>query len=86
MSCPPLTTEERSAIQARIVNLQAAYASLISGTAVRRFVDQNGEQVEYTVANIAKLDALIKSLKAMVDCSFARAYRPRPMGFVFPRQ
>ena len=25
-------------------------------------------------------------LKAMIDCQFARRYKPRPVGFLFPRQ
>jgi hypothetical protein len=82
----PLTPTEIAAIKARIVKLEAAYDALISGTAVKRFVDQNGEQVEYTVANAAKLLAFINELKAMIDCQFARRYKPRPVGFVFPRQ
>lgn len=86
MSCQPLTAEEKIAIRARITRLEAAYDALMSGTAIRRFVDQNGETVEYTTANSANLLKLINDLKAMVDCTFSRQYRPRPVGFVFPRQ
>lgn len=85
MSCPPLTPEEKAAIRARIAKLEKAYDDLISGRAVKRFVDQNGEQVEYTAANADKLLAFIQGLRAMVDCSFARRYKPRPFGFIFPR-
>lgn len=86
MSCPPLTAQEKAAIKLRITKLEAAYDAIMSGTAIKKFVDQNGEQVEYTTANSAKLLSLINELKAMVDCTFARGYKPRPMGFVFPRQ
>lgn len=86
MSCNTLTPTEVAAIKARIVRLETAYDEIISGTAVKRFVDQNGEQVEYTTANAAKLLAFINELKSMVNCSFARRYKPRPAGFVFPRQ
>lgn len=85
MACLPLTAEERAALKARIAKLEAAYDAIMSGNAVRKFVDQNGESVEYGAANAAKLLGYIQELKAQLDCSFARRYRPRPMGFVFPR-
>lgn len=85
MSCQPLTPEEKAAIKARIIRLEADYDAIMSGRAVKKFVDQNGEQVEYTTANSTKLLALINDLKAMVNCEFARKYKPRPMGFLFPR-
>jgi hypothetical protein len=72
-------------LKARIAKLEAQYDDLMSGKAVKRFVDQNGETVEYTAANAGKLRAFIDSLIAKLDCNFARRYRPRPMGFVFPR-
>ena len=85
MNCNTLTPAEIAAIKARIVKLEASYDAIMSGTAVKKFVDQNGEQVEYTSANAAKLLAFIQQLQAMVDPCFARAYKPRPIGFVFPR-
>lgn len=85
MACLPLTAEERIALRARIAKLEAQYDDIMSGKAVKRFVDQNGESVEYTAANTSKLLAYIQELRAQLDCSFARRYRPRPMGFVFPR-
>lgn len=85
MSCPPLTPGEKAVINAKIARLEAIYESLLTGTAVKKFVDQNGEQVEYTAANASGLLTYINSLRAMVDCAFARQYRPRPMGFIFPR-
>lgn len=85
MACQPLTDSEKAAIRTRIARLEAAYDALMSGTAIRRFVDQNGETVEYTTANAASLLRLINELKAMVDCTFARQYKPRPVGFIFPR-
>jgi hypothetical protein len=85
MSCLPLTPEERVAFKARINKLEVQYDDIMSGKAVKRFVDQNGETVEYTAANASNLRAYIDKLKADLDCVFARRYRPRPMGFVFPR-
>lgn len=86
MSCQTLTQAEKAAIRARITKLEADYDAIISGRAIKKFVDQNGEQVEYTTANAAKLRTFIDSLKAMIDCDFSRRYKPRPIGFVFPRQ
>ncbi len=86
MSCPPLTPDERLALKLRIAKLEASYDAIMSGTAIKKFVDQNGEQVEYTTANAGNLLSYINSLKAMLDCGFARRYKPRPVGFIFPRQ
>lgn len=86
MSCPPLTDADKARLRIRIRSLEDAYDALISGMAVKRFVDQNGEQVEYTTANTAKLLQYINELKAQLDCSFARKYKPRPVGFIFPRR
>lgn len=86
MSCQTLTPAEIAAIRARITKLEGQYDDILSGRAIKRFVDQNGEQIEYTAANAEKLLAFINSLKAMIDGCFARRYRPRPIGFVFPRQ
>jgi len=86
MTCLTLTEAEKTAIRARITRLEAAYDDLMSGKAIRRFVDQNGETVEYSTANAVNLLKLINDLKAMVNCTFAKTYKPRPVGFVFPRQ
>jgi uncharacterized protein (DUF885 family) len=86
MNCNTLTPDEIASIKARIVKLEASYDALMSGGAIKRFVDQNGEQVEYTAASASGLLAYINSLKAQIDACFARGYKPRPIGFVFPRQ
>jgi hypothetical protein len=85
MSSEQLTPAEKSALKIRIAKLEIAYEDIISGRAVKRFVDQNGEQVEYTTANASSLLAYIQTLKAKVDCGFAKRFRPRPIGFLFPR-
>lgn len=81
-----LTPAEIATVRAKIVRLEKAYEEIISGTAVRKFVDQNGEQVEYTNANAARLLQYINELKAMLSPQAARRFRPRPVGFIFPRQ
>jgi len=81
-----LTPEERVAIRARIVKLETAYDNIMAGTAIVELADQNGEKVRYNTANAPALLALINRLKAMLDQTFAKSYRPRPVGFIFPRQ
>lgn len=50
-------------LQERLTIAETAYDDLVTGRAVRRFVDQNGEQVEYTVARLPALQAHIANLK-----------------------
>ena len=85
MSSEQLSSAEKAALKIKIAKLEQNYEDIISGRAVKRFVDQNGEQVEYTAANSSKLLDYINALKAKVDCSFAKRFRPRPIGFLFPR-
>lgn len=44
-----------------------AYHKLMTGTATRVFVDQNGERVEFAVANAPRLYNYIQDLKAKLD-------------------
>jgi hypothetical protein len=87
MTCvPPKTPEERAIMKARLTRLEAFYDEIVTGKAVKRFEDQNGEKIEYSTANITKLETIINELRACLDASFARYYRARPVGFIFPRQ
>lgn len=87
MTCmPPKTPAERVAMQARLTRLEQHYDDLTSGRAVKRFEDQNGEKIEYTTANLTKLETLINELRSCLDSSFSSYYKPRPVGFIFPRQ
>lgn len=47
----------------KLAAAEAAYHKLMVGEAVRVFVDQNGERVEYSVASAARLAAYIADLK-----------------------
>lgn len=58
-----LTAAERLAIQARLDEAVAAYHQLTIGQAARVVVDQNGERVEFTAANSAKLASYITTLR-----------------------
>ena len=86
MICPPLETpEQRAALRLRIAKLETIYDELTSGTAVKRFEDQNGEKIEYSTANLTLLRQRIIDLTGCLDPTVARAYRSRPIGFIFPR-
>lgn len=51
----------------QLTEAEAAYHKLVTGKAVRVYLDQNGERIEYAVANAARLRAYIDSLKAQVN-------------------
>jgi hypothetical protein len=51
-------------LQQRLDEAKAALHDLMTGRAVRVVVDQNGERVEYSVANRANLLAYISMLEA----------------------
>lgn len=87
MICPPTDTpSQRAALAARIARLEAIYDDLTAGRAVKRFEDQNGEKIEYSTANLALLQKRITDLTGCLNPVVARAYRARPIGFIFPRQ
>ena len=80
---PPLTDAERDLYQLRLTNAEKAYDALVTGKAVRRTIDQNGESVEFTPANIARLSAYIRDLREALNPTLAARSRPRPIGFIF---
>ena len=49
--------------QKHLDEAEAAYHALLTGKAVTRFRDQNGESVEYTQANRGQLAVYIENLK-----------------------
>lgn len=61
-----------------LVEAETAYHKLMTGTLARVFVDQNGERVEYTATNAARLSAYIQSLKDLIagDTSNRAPMRP----------
>lgn len=46
-----------------LADAEKKYHSLMTGTSVKVFVDQNGERVEYSAANANRLSAYINELK-----------------------
>lgn len=64
----------------------AGYHKLMTGTAARVVVDQNGERVEFAVANAAKLYAYIQTLQAKLAVELGTTSTPpanAPLQFFF---
>lgn len=61
MAAIPLTT-----LIARLDAARIAYHELVTSGGIRTVVDQNGERIEYTVANAARLAAYIQTLEHQV--------------------
>lgn len=58
-----LTAEETVLYTQRLADAEQALHNLLMGQVARTFVDQNGERVEFTVANRAALRSYIYELK-----------------------
>lgn len=54
-------------VSEQLVQARSEYHNLMTGLKVRVFVDQNGERIEYTSANAARLRAYIQELERQVD-------------------
>lgn len=79
MTCTP--TPSITLVQ--LAQMEQDYRDIISGNKARVIVDQNGERVEFTSANIARLYQYIVEQKALLNPCAGRARPNRPMGFVF---
>lgn len=53
-----------SDVAQRLADARKSHHEIMTGKAVRKWVDQNGEQMEYGRANIAQLSAYIAQLVA----------------------
>lgn len=69
----------------KLVEAETAYHEIITGQAVSRFVDQNGESISYSKTNIGGLKAYIAELKALIANAGQPAYRG-PLRFTFGRR
>lgn len=63
MATPELTAEERAIFTTRLSEAENALHQLSLGSHARVVVDHNGERVEFTSPNAAKLRAYIEELK-----------------------
>jgi hypothetical protein len=63
----------------------AAYSRLVNGNSVREVVDQNGERVQFTSANLDKLLAWINWLRSQLglDPNFGTFASRGPFKFTF---
>lgn len=64
-----LSAAERTLYETRLAEAETAYHDLRLGKQARVFVDQNGERVEFAVANASRLQAYIMELKSMLGKS-----------------
>lgn len=72
-----LSSEDLAVLQTRLTEAEAAYHLLMTGGSARVHADSNGERVEYTAANSAKLARYIQSLKDLIaDTQPAGPLRP----------
>ena len=61
-----LTEEQKTLYTQRLTEAETAYHELRLGKQARVFVDQNGERVEFAVANASRLQAYIMELKGLL--------------------
>lgn len=80
---PGLSDAERTLYQGRLDRAVIAYDELLTGKAVKRYIDQNGEQVEYTAANADRLALYIRELRELLNPALACRSAPRPLRFLF---
>jgi len=69
-------------LQERLDDAKAAYHELLTGRSARVVVDQNGERVEYTPANAARLAAYIASLEGQLAGANKEPKGPMKVWFV----
>lgn len=76
-----------TSIQTRLNNARQAYDDLMTGRAVNRFVDQNGEQVQYTRVNASALLGYITRLESeLAVCQGTQTAHRGPLRFTFGRR
>lgn len=78
-----LTDAERTVYELRLKAARLARHDILIGNGVKRFVDQNGEQVEYQAANVSKLEDYIAELEGILNPALRRQRAHRPLGFIF---
>lgn len=71
-------------LKARLLEAEKAEHEILTGQGVRRWIDQNGESVEYSMVNIKGLQAYIARLKSEIAVAegAASSYRG-PIKFRF---
>lgn len=84
---PTLATMTCEEITAALIDAETAYGNLLMGKSARVLVDNNGERVEFTSANQAKLGAYVEQLRRRqaTVCAIPSASAPitGPLRFTF---
>jgi hypothetical protein len=78
-----LTEAERGIYETRLKQARQARHDIVTGNGVKRFVDQNGETVEYQAANLQKLEDYIAELEGILNPALRVGRARRPLGFIF---
>lgn len=65
----------------KLVEAEKALHELLTGTSARVVVDQNGERIEYTAANVGRLRTYVEELKAEIAGAVLGARGPLRMVF-----
>jgi len=78
-----LSDAQRIVYQRRLVEAEEAKHLIVTGKQVEQFVDQNGEQVRYTKANLGALIDYIAELERILNPALAHQRMRRPLGFLF---
>lgn len=78
-----LTPADRLILTTRLDDARAQFHQLVTGTAARVIVDQNGERVEFTAANKGVLSNYIMSLEAQLAVVPAASRVLGPARFIF---
>lgn len=74
---------DKETVQALLTSARTAYSDIISGRAVREIVDQNGERVAYSAANLPRLLSYIQQLEACLSRLGGKPISSGPARFVF---
>jgi N-formylglutamate amidohydrolase len=61
-----------------LAQAELEYHNLMTGLKPRVYVDQNGERIEYTAANVGRLRQYITELKGLLDSSIKQTGPLRP--------
>lgn len=64
-----LTAEEKTQYEAWLKDAQQSLHDITTGNKAKVYVDQNGERVEYQMANVDKLRTYITELKKALGIS-----------------
>lgn len=78
-----LTPEQRVILTTRLADARSAYHQLATGQQARVVVDQNGERVEFAVANKGMLHTYILTLESQLAVAPLATSMLGPARFIF---